>query len=51
METTVRDAIKKLAKMAGEEGKADSGNAMRLSQSALNLAHVLATFDNMAKSK
>lgn len=47
METTVKDAIKKLAEKAGTEK--DSGDSMRLSQSALNLAHVLATFDNLKK--
>ena len=45
MEKTVKDAIKQLAERAGEKG--DSGDSMRFSQSALNLAHVLATFDNM----
>ena len=45
METAIRRAITKLANKAGEE--VDSGNAMRESQAALNLAHVLATLDNM----
>ena len=45
METTVKEAIKKLAEKAGTEN--DSGDSMRLAQSALNLAHVLATLHNM----
>lgn len=52
METAVKDAIKKLAEKSGTE--VDSGNSMRLSQAALNLAHVLATFagiDNLIKPK
>jgi hypothetical protein len=47
METKCKEAIKKLAEKAGETK--DSGDAMRLSQAALNLAHVLATFNNMCK--
>lgn len=42
METTVKDAIKKLAERASNER--DLGDAMRMSQAALNLANVLATF-------
>lgn len=45
METAVKDAIKKLAEKAGT--KEDSGDSMRFAQAALNLAHVLATLDNM----
>lgn len=46
MEATVKEAIKQLA----EKSKKDdvkSEDAMRFSQSALNLAHVLATLDNL----
>lgn len=46
METTVKDAIKQLAEKAKkDDGKSE--DAMRFSQSALNLAHVLATIDNI----
>lgn len=45
MEATVKEVIKKLAEKAGKE--ADSGDVMRISQAALNLAHVLAAIDNM----
>jgi hypothetical protein len=47
METAIKDAIKQLAERAGEKG--DSADSMRFSQSALNLAHVLATLDNLKK--
>ena len=47
METTVKDAIKKLAERVGTEQ--DSGDSMRVAQAALNLAHVLATLDNIKK--
>lgn len=51
METTVKDAIKQLAERCKKDD-VKSEDAMRLSQSALNLAHVLATFagiDNLKK--
>ena len=47
MEATVKDAIKKLAEKAGTEK--DSGDSMRTSQAALNMAHVLATLDSLKK--
>ena len=47
METAIKDAIKQLAERAGEKG--DSGDSMRMSQAALNLAHVLATLDTLKK--
>jgi hypothetical protein len=49
MKATIEDAIKKMAEQAGKAATtgAGSGTAMHLSQAALNLAHVLATFDNM----
>ena len=47
MEATVKNAVRKLAERAEKE--VDSGNSMRLSQSALNLAHVLATLNNISK--
>jgi hypothetical protein len=40
METVVKEAIKSLTEKAGKAG--DSSDAMRLSQAALNLTHVLA---------
>ena len=49
METAIKEAIKQLAERAGE--MRDSGDLMRLSQSALNLAHVLATLDNITRPK
>lgn len=48
MEATVKDAIKKLAeKLKKDDVKSE--DAMRFSQSALNLAHVLAIFDDIAR--
>ena len=49
MEATVKEAIKKLAEKAGNV--VDSGDSMRVSQAALNLAHVLATFANIDNLK
>lgn len=49
METVIKEAIKQLADKAGKEK--DTGDSMRLSQSALNLAHVLATFANIEQMK
>lgn len=43
----VTKEIKSLAEKA--EKTSDSGDAMRLSQSALNLAHVQATLENIKK--
>lgn len=50
MEASVKAAIEYLA---GEckKGGVKSEDVMRLSQSALNLAHVLATLDNMNRPK
>ena len=48
MEATVKDAIKQLAEKCKKDD-AKSEDTMRFSQSALNLAHVLATFDCNSK--
>ena len=48
MEETVKKTIKQLAEKCTKDD-VKSEDAMRLSQSALNLAHVMATFDNMKK--
>jgi hypothetical protein len=45
METSVKSAIKKLSEKV--EAASDSGDSMRFAQAALNLAHVLATLDNL----
>ena len=45
METAIRNAIELLAKKTTETS--DSGDAMRFTQAALNLAHLLATVDNI----
>ena len=45
MKTESENAIKALAKKGGETEKADE--ALKYTQAALNLAHVLATLDNM----
>ena len=47
MKTESENAIKILAKKGGEAEKAD--DALKLTQAALNLAHVLATIYNMKK--
>jgi len=47
MKTETKDAIKKLAKKGGDAK--DGGEAMKLTQAALNLAHVLATLDGLDK--
>jgi hypothetical protein len=49
METTIKDAIKKMVKRTGD--LSDTGDSMRLSQAALNLAHVAATFANIEDIK
>ena len=46
--TAIKDAIKQLAEKCKKDD-AKSEDTMRFSQSALNLAHVLATSDNMKK--
>lgn len=45
METAVKGAIKLLAEKVKDDVKSE--DAMRFTQSALNLAHVLATFDGI----
>lgn len=47
MKTVIEDAIKDLAGKAKKEK--DSGDAMRFSQAALNLAHAYATFEGGKK--
>ena len=47
MEQKVKDAIKLLAEKVDKEIKPDE--ALKFTQAALNLAHVLATFNNMKK--
>ena len=47
MTTEIEEAIKKLAKKSQDESEA--GKAMQFAQSALNLAHVLATLDNITE--
>lgn len=49
MKAETEAAIKVLAEKAGKETKA--GEAMQFAQAALNLAHVLATIDNLRNSK
>ncbi len=49
MKTEMEAAIKALADKAQKESKA--GDAMQLSQAALNLAHALATVENINKQK
>lgn len=48
MKTKVEDAIKALTNKAVSEVRAD--DAMKFAQAALNLAHVLATIDNLKKA-
>ena len=47
MKEESENAIKALAKKGGEAEKAD--DALKYTQAALNLAHVLATLYNMSK--
>lgn len=49
METAIKNTIKLLAEKVTESTKSD--DAMRFTQSALNLSHVLATLDNIERSK
>jgi len=47
METEMKTAMKLLAEKITSDVKAD--DALKFTQAALNLAHVLATLDNMSK--
>jgi hypothetical protein len=49
MKDEINTAIKAIVKKVKNSN--DSTDALKLSQSALNLAHTLATFDNIGKSQ
>ena len=49
MEQAIKDAIERLAKKALEPERA--GDAMQLTQAALNLAHVLALLDGVKRKE
>lgn len=49
MKTESENAIKSLAEKGGKAEKAD--DALKFTQAALNLAHTLATLDNMGKKE
>lgn len=51
MKTEIEKAIKNLAKKVSGPIEIESADAQRLTQAALNLAHVLATLDNRKEGR